>query len=437
MSSRIARWTAASAVILGFGFAGMSAASHIAGNQQAARIAPERVWKANAASLAGDNSHVKRYLFSQTVTFTEVANGHTDANQMAADPFDAVKHRAGATPQRLAAIFKSETDRAAPTAVAVAHPKRASGHDKPVIALAEASKERFAVASLSPSMKKKSDMIVLAYAPQGRSSAAAALHNLAEQDAENEAEIASLPEEDDLGDAPLPTFRPDQPIKPGKRAVTAEDADEDVRIVKPADRPEVAEKEKPDARPEVAEKPDLRTKSRQRLASLNTQDKTEKPSGSLGWSFRGLFGNGGPASARAGKGVAVYDISAKKVYMPDGTVLSAYSGIGKMANNPKYAHVKMNGPTPPHTYNLRMREKRFHGVEAIRMLPVDGKNKYGRDGFLTHTQLLRGRQGQSHGCVAFADYDKFLNAFKKGKVRQMVVVASGGRAAAAQQMARN
>ena len=35
----------------------------------------------------------------------------------------------------------------------------------------------------------------------------------------------------------------------------------------------------------------------------------------------------------------------------------------------------MNGPTPPHTYNLQMRKKRFHGVEAIRMLPVDGRNR--------------------------------------------------------------
>lgn len=442
LSSKIARWAAASAVILGFGFAGMSAASHMtAGNSQTARITPERVWKAKAASLAGDNSHVKRYLFSQSVTFTEVASGHMDANQMAAqaDPFDAVKHKAGATPQSLAAIFKREADRNAKAA------HKAAGHDKPVITLAEAAKERFAVASLTPSMRKKSEAIVLAYAPQGRSSAADALHMLAEQDAENAPEIASLPAEDEIIDAPVPRFRPDTPIKPGKRAVTADQADdEDIRIVKPGDRAEDAPKPvarpeaKPDSKPVIAEKPDLRDKSRQRLASVATQDKKpEKSGGSLGWSFRSLFGNGGSTTAQAGRGVAVYDISAKKVYMPDGTVLAAYSGIGKMANNPKYAHVKMNGPTPPHTYNLRMREKRFHGVEAIRMLPVDGKNKYGRDGFLTHTQLLRGRQGQSHGCVAFADYDKFLNAFKQGKVKQMVVVASGGRAAAAQQMARN
>ena len=113
--------------------------------------------------------------------------------------------------------------------------------------------------------------------------------------------------------------------------------------------------------------------------------------------------------------------------MPDGSVLEAHSGIGNMADNPRYVHVKMNGPTPPHTYNLKMRESRFHGVEAIRMLPVDGKNKYGRDGFLTHSYLLRGGREESHGCVAFADYKRFLTAFKQGKVKQLVVVSSGGR----------
>ncbi len=153
---------------------------------------------------------------------------------------------------------------------------------------------------------------------------------------------------------------------------------------------------------------------------LKKTDEAPKKSGS--W-----FGFG-RSHPKAGNGVAVYDISAATVYMPDGTTLEAHSGIGHMADNPDFVHVKMNGPTPPHTYNLRMREKRFHGVEAIRMLPVDGKNKHGRDGFLTHSYLLRGaRLGQSHGCVAFKDYDKFLNAFKAGKVRQIIVVPGNGK----------
>ena len=133
--------------------------------------------------------------------------------------------------------------------------------------------------------------------------------------------------------------------------------------------------------------------------------------GSFGQSLRNMFGG----RARAGNGVAVYDISAARVYMPDGSVLEAHSGIGKMADNPRYAHIKMNGPTPPHTYNLKMREKRFHGVEAIRMLPVDGRNKHGRDGFLTHSYLLRGGRAESHGCVAFKDYKPFPHRLQTGQ----------------------
>lgn len=143
---------------------------------------------------------------------------------------------------------------------------------------------------------------------------------------------------------------------------------------------------------------------------------------SVGQAFKNLF-----SSPNAGNGVAVYNISAQTVTMPDGQVLEAHSGIGHMADDPRYANQKMNGPTPPNTYKLVMRESRFHGVEAIRMLPVDGKNKYGRTGILAHSYLLRGRTAQSHGCVAFADYNRFLKAFKQGKVKHIVVVPGRGK----------
>ena len=42
---------------------------------------------------------------------------------------------------------------------------------------------------------------------------------------------------------------------------------------------------------------------------------------------------------------------------------------------------------------------------------------------LTHTRLLRRSIG-SHGCVAFKDYNKFLNAFKRGKIKTLIVVPS-------------
>ena len=123
-------------------------------------------------------------------------------------------------------------------------------------------------------------------------------------------------------------------------------------------------------------------------------------------------------------GVAIYDISAASVYLPNGERLEAHSGLGYMVDNPRYADRKDIGPTPPDTYNLVRLEGRFHGVEAIRLVPADGRNKYGRDGFLTHTYLLRGRPAQSNGCVVFKDYARFLEAFKRGNVRRLVVVAS-------------
>ena len=131
----------------------------------------------------------------------------------------------------------------------------------------------------------------------------------------------------------------------------------------------------------------------------------------------------GPAPKWPGIGtkVAIYDISNAVVHMPNGTKLEAHSGIGSMRDNPKFTHVKMRGPTPPGTYKLSMREKLFHGVAAIRLTSVDGRHPQNRTGLLAHSFLLRVR-GDSHGCVAFADYDRFLKAFQRGEITHMVIV---------------
>ncbi|MER9496444.1 DUF2778 domain-containing protein, partial [Mesorhizobium sp. M0320] len=139
--------------------------------------------------------------------------------------------------------------------------------------------------------------------------------------------------------------------------------------------------------------------------------------GGLGGAFRNLFTTPG-----MGSGVAVYDISAKTVYMPDGSRLEAHSGYGSMVDQPRYVHKKNVGPTPPDTYNLTLRESRFHGVEALRLTPASGSNKYGRDGLLAHTYMLRGGRAESNGCVVFKDYARFLAAYKKGKIKRLVVV---------------
>ncbi len=120
---------------------------------------------------------------------------------------------------------------------------------------------------------------------------------------------------------------------------------------------------------------------------------------------------------------ALYDIKGRVVYMPNGDKMEAHSGYGDMFDDPRHVSKKMVGPTPPNTYDLTMREARFHGVEALRMKPVGGNPMYGRDGFLTHPYML-GPRGDSNGCVSFKDYDKFLAAYKRGEVTRIVVVAS-------------
>lgn len=120
---------------------------------------------------------------------------------------------------------------------------------------------------------------------------------------------------------------------------------------------------------------------------------------------------------------AVYDISAKRVYMPDGTKLEAHSGLGSRMDNPAYAHERMRGVTPPHIYDLKPREALFHGVPALRMTPLGGESAiYGRNGLLTHSYLL-GPNGDSNGCISFKEYDKFIAAYRRGEVKRIVVVA--------------
>lgn len=134
---------------------------------------------------------------------------------------------------------------------------------------------------------------------------------------------------------------------------------------------------------------------------------------------------GNPALApeddpRASK-TAIYDITAKTVYLPNGERLEAHSGLGPLMDDPRHVHKKMHGATPPNTYKLTMREALFHGVRALRMTPIGEGRMYNRDGILAHSYML-GPNGQSNGCVSFKDYPKFLRAYLRGEVDRMVVV---------------
>lgn len=135
-----------------------------------------------------------------------------------------------------------------------------------------------------------------------------------------------------------------------------------------------------------------------------------------------------PALPPAGDGgIAVYDISAQSVVLPSGERLEAHSGLGESMDDPRFVHLKMRGATPPGTYDLTEREAPFHGVRALRLAPVGGSEAiHGRVGLLAHTYLL-GPSGASNGCISFKDYDRFLQAYLRGEIRRVVVVAGRGR----------
>jgi hypothetical protein len=188
--------------------------------------------------------------------------------------------------------------------------------------------------------------------------------------------------------------------------------------------------QQPVAAPQAAPAGRNARRQRQAPAQASSQALAYAPAETGGGLFGGLTSPAAPAPAqtpvaatpvRAGGGTAVYDISAHMVYMPDGTRLEAHSGLGAHLDDPRFVHVRMQGPTPPSVYALSPREALFHGVEALRLTPLSG-SVFGRAGLLAHTYML-GPNGASNGCVSFRDYNAFLQAYKRGEVRRLAVVA--------------
>ena len=142
------------------------------------------------------------------------------------------------------------------------------------------------------------------------------------------------------------------------------------------------------------------------------------------FSFPSPFGNSAPGSVSGyDHYTAVYDISARVVYLPDGTQLEAHSGLGQALDNPRYVAERAVGPTPPHVYELTLREGSFHGVQAIRLNPVGegGILRAGRD--CSPTRSCSAPTAISNGCVSFRDYEAFLRAYQNGQVKKLAVVA--------------
>jgi hypothetical protein len=138
----------------------------------------------------------------------------------------------------------------------------------------------------------------------------------------------------------------------------------------------------------------------------------------------GFLGNGPDLAALGYDNLtAVYDISAHVVYMPSGSKLEAHSGFGRLMDDPVHVSERNVGATPPNIYDLKPREQLFHGVQALRMIPVGDNDTLGRSGLLAHSYML-GPNGDSNGCVSIKNYEKFLQAFQNGEIRRLVVVAS-------------
>lgn len=147
----------------------------------------------------------------------------------------------------------------------------------------------------------------------------------------------------------------------------------------------------------------------------------------------GLFRQGPDLASRGYDNLtAVYDISAHAVYLPNGLSLEAHSGMGGLKDDPDHVSVPNAGATPPAVYELKPRERLFHGVQALRMIPAEGSSTNGRSGLLAHSYML-GPEGDSNGCVSIRNYDRFLKAFSDGEINRLVVVPSLGGATMASQ----
>ena len=242
-----------------------------------------------------------------------------------------------------------------------------------------------------------------------------------------------VPEISETESFPLPPARPPGFGAPAQSTTPERHASRpDVAVARPAEQPDnrnVIEKLFGWAHPSspvVASTTLARTTSRPVAAERGESEPAAAASG-LGrgplFSFPSPFGNSAPGSVSGyDHYTAVYDISARVVYLPDGTKLEAHSGLGQGLDNPRFVAERAVGPTPPHVYELTLREGSFHGVQALRLNPVGDGGVYGRDGFLAHPFML-GPNGDSNGCVSFRDYDAFLRAYQNGQVKKLVVVA--------------
>ncbi len=232
------------------------------------------------------------------------------------------------------------------------------------------------------------------------------------------------PRPPELSEAPARPGAPDRRLaQPGERLAPAPAPGDNRNVFQrlwgmvepsgPAAAPPPASASAPAASPRV-------------IASARPTAAEEPSAAQQGRGGRGLFGFFFSSPANLGRFgydryTAVYDISARTVYLPDGSRLEAHSGLGPELDDPRYVSERMRGPTPPHLYELTLREASFHGVQALRLNPVGDGDLYGRSGLLAHSFML-GPNGDSNGCVSFRDYEAFLRAYQNGEIKRLAVV---------------
>ncbi len=252
---------------------------------------------------------------------------------------------------------------------------------------------------------------------------------LASLEAAQPASVAAIPQPQDIPlppkrevagideAAPLPPPRPaasGSPAQPDRRAQPP--SDNTARATPPADDRNIFAKlfglGRPSGDAVAYAAPESHATGNARVASLAANDRAS------GFS---IFGRSAPP-AGYDQYTAVYDISARTVYLPDGTRLEAHSGYGDKLDDPRYVSERARGATPPHLYELSPREELFHGVQALRLTPVGDGDLFGRAGLLAHSYML-GPNGDSNGCVSFKDYDAFLKAYQDGRIKRLAVVA--------------
>jgi hypothetical protein len=236
-----------------------------------------------------------------------------------------------------------------------------------------------------------------------------------------------IPETGETESFPLPPPRPPelaaptQPFAPQRHVFRPEVAV--ARPAAPADNRNFFQKlfgfGRPSS-PEIASAAPGRAISQSTAAERRERESTGLGRGPL-FGFPSPFGGSAPTSGYD-RYTAVYDISARVVYLPDGTRLEAHSGLGNALDDPRYVSERARGPTPPHLYQLTLREGSFHGVQALRLNPIGEGGIYGRAGLLAHSFML-GPNGDSNGCVSFRDYNAFLRAYENGQINKLAVVA--------------